>query len=77
LSPRRVEPGLPPERNFWQLLPRRNFRRALLLLAALVAVIVIQQMGGLSFSQLFDSVAPPSAPQPSEQRPFQRLEVKR
>jgi hypothetical protein len=47
----------------------------LLLLAALVAVIVIRQMGGFSFSKMFDSVAPPS-PSP-EQRPFQHLEVKR
>ena len=42
---------------FWELLPRRNFRRALLLLAALVAVIVIRQMGGFSFSKLFDGRA--------------------
>jgi len=45
----------------------------LLLLAALIAVIVIRQMGGFSFSKMFDSVAPPSP----EQRPFQHLEVKR
>jgi hypothetical protein len=77
LSPRRVEPGPPPERTFWELLPRRNFRRALLLLAALVAVIVIRQMGGFSFSKMFDVVAPQPASAPSEQRPFQRLEVKR
>jgi hypothetical protein len=77
LSSRRVEPGPPPERTFWELLPRRNFRRALLLLAALVAVIVIRQMGGFSFSKMFDSVAPPSAPTPSAERPFQHLEVKR
>jgi hypothetical protein len=45
----------------------------LLLLAALVAVIVIRQMGGFSFSKLFDSVAPT----PAAERPFQHLEVKR
>jgi hypothetical protein len=77
LSPRRVEPGPAPERTFWELLPRRNFRRALLLLAALVAVIVIRQMGGFSFAKMFDSVAPPPAPTPAAERPFQRLEVKR
>lgn len=49
----------------------------MLLLAALVAVIVIRQMGGFSFSKLFDSVAPPSASTPTQERPFQRLEVKR
>jgi hypothetical protein len=59
------------------LLPRRNFRRALLLLAALVAVIVIRQMGGFSFSKMFESIAPPPAQAPAEQRPFQHLEVKR
>ncbi len=77
MSPRRVEPGPPPERTFWELLPRRNFRRALLLLAALVGVIVIRQMGGFSFSKMFDTVAPQPASTPAEQRPFQHLEVKR
>jgi hypothetical protein len=77
LSPRRVEPGPPPERTFWELLPRRNFRRALLLLAALVGVIVIRQMGGFSFSKMFDSVAPQPASTQGAQRPFQHLEVKR
>jgi hypothetical protein len=81
VTPRRVEPGPPQERSFWELLPRRNFRRALLLLAALVAIVVIKQLGGLSFSKLFDSVAPAPAPTPAptpdEQRPFQRLKVER
>ena len=60
------DPAQPPERTFWELLPRRNFRRALLLLAALVAVIVIKQMGGFSFSKLFDAVAPRPAPTPPD-----------
>jgi len=50
-----------------------------LLLAALIAVVVIRQMGGFSFSKLFDQIGDPGrvpAP-PSEQRPFQHLEVKR
>jgi hypothetical protein len=77
VPPRRVEPGPPPERTFWELLPRRNFRRALLLLAALVAVIVIKLTGGFSFSKMFDTIAPAPPPTPSEDRPFQHLEVKR
>ena len=79
MTSRRVEPGPPPERSFWELLPRRNFRRALLLVAALIAIIVIKQVGGISFSKLFESVAPPTTPAPNadEQRPFQRLKVER
>jgi len=66
LSPRRVEPGPPSERTYWELLPRRNFRRALLLLAALIAVVVIRQMGGFSFSKLFDQIGDPGrVPAPS------------
>jgi hypothetical protein len=73
---RRLESGPPPERSYWQLLPRRNFRRALFLLLVLGAVIVLRQSGGLSFSKLFDGVAPATAPAP-ETPQFQRLEVRR
>jgi hypothetical protein len=62
------------EQSFWALLPRRNFRRVLFLLAALVAIVAIKRMGGFSLSKLFDDVAPTAAPR--TERPFQRLEVK-
>jgi len=74
---RRLESGPPPERSFWQLLPRRNFRRALFLLLALGAVVVLRQSGGLSFGKLFDGVAPPPAPSASQPPQFQHLEVQR
>jgi hypothetical protein len=78
----RQPPRVPPaERSFWELLPRRNFRRALFLLAALVAILVIKRMGGFSFARMFDSVAPApapaSAPAPKAEPSFQHLEVKR
>lgn len=65
----------PPERTFWQRLPRRNFRHALFLIAALLAIIAIKRMGGgLSLAKLFNDIAGPPAPQ--KQQPFQHLEVK-
>jgi hypothetical protein len=71
----RLPPREPaPEKNFWALLPRRNFRRALFLIAALVAIIVIKRMGGFSLAKLFNDVAPPSQKQTG--RGFQHLEVK-
>jgi hypothetical protein len=73
---RRLEPSPPPERSYWQLLPRRNFRRALFLLLVLGAVILLRQSGGLSFSKLFDGVAPATAPAPEGPK-FQHLEVRR
>ena len=75
-APSRPEP--PADKSFWELLPRRNFRRALFLVAALVAIIAIKRMGGFSFARLFDSVAPAPAPAPATktQPSFQHLEVK-
>ena len=71
----RLPPREPaPEKNFWALLPRRNFRRALFLLAALVAIIAIKRMGGFSLAKLFNDVAP--APPPQTQTPLRHLEVK-
>jgi hypothetical protein len=69
----------PPERTYWSLLPGRNFRRALFLIAALVAILVIRKVAGISFSTLFDKVAPRPAPVPAQkaQPSFQHLEVKR
>lgn len=56
----------PPERSFWQLLPRRNLRRALLLIIAIVAVIAIKRSGGLSLDRIFQQVAPPGPMQSSD-----------
>jgi hypothetical protein len=66
----------PPERSFWQLLPRRNLRRALLLIIAIVAVIAIKHSGGLSLDRIFRQVAP-AGPTPSDSNSgFHRLEVR-
>ena len=73
-SGRRPEP--PAEKSFWALLPRRNLRRALFLLAALIAIVAIKRMGGFSFAKLFNDVAPPPRPVPQPQRQFQHLEVR-
>jgi hypothetical protein len=85
-APRRGQ-GLPPrpERDYWQLLPRRNFRRALFLVLALLGVLIIKRAGGLSLSRLFDGVAPPPPPASSSaggkarapERDFQHLDVRR
>jgi hypothetical protein len=71
--------GAPPprERTFWQLVPRRNLRRALLLIIAIVAVLAIKRTGALSLDKIFEQVAPAVPPQPA--RPsggFQHLEVR-
>ena len=64
-------------KTFWELLPRRNFRRALFLLAALFAIVAIKRAGGFSLAKLFNDVAPPApAPAPQAQPPFRHLEVK-
>ena len=80
-TPDKDEPRLPPrepppEKSFWALLPRRNFRRAFFLLGALIAIIVIKRMGGFSFAKLFNDVAPAPGQQKQQARPYQRLEVK-
>jgi hypothetical protein len=66
----------PPERTFWQLVPRRNLRRALLLIIAIVAVIAIKRSGGLSLDRIFQQVAP-AGPTPSvdTQSGFHHIEV--
>jgi hypothetical protein len=63
----------PPERSFWQLLPRRNLRRALLLIIAIVAVIAIKRSGGLSLDRIFQQVAP-AGPTPNSS--FHHIEVR-
>jgi hypothetical protein len=55
----------PPERSFWQLVPRRNLRRALLLIIAIIAVIAIKRSGGLSLDRIFQQVAPPPTTEPT------------
>jgi hypothetical protein len=67
----------PPERSFWQLLPRRNFRRALLLIIAIVAVLAIKRSGGLSLDKIFEQVAPAVPTQPAGSGAgFQHIEVR-
>jgi hypothetical protein len=68
-----VDLGAPSERGFWQRLPGRNFRRALFLILALGAVLVIRASGAVSFRKLFDNVAPAAPAAPAT---FQHLEVK-
>ena len=71
--------GVPPpaERSFWQLLPRRNFRRALLLIIAIVAVLAIKRSGGLSLDKIFEQVAPAVPTQPAGSGAgFQHIEVR-
>ena len=63
----------PPERSFWQLLPRRNLRRALLLIIAIIAVIAIKRSGGLSLDRIFQQVAP--APTTAPGSVYHHLEV--
>jgi hypothetical protein len=77
------EPGPPREppveKSFWELVPRRNLRRALFLIVALAAILAIKRMGGFSLAKLFNDVAPAPAPAPataSSEPPFRRIEVK-
>lgn len=69
-APNPLEP--PPERSYWDLLPRRNLRRALFLVLALGGVLFIKHTGGLSFRKMFDDVAPAQ-----DRAGFQHLEVRR
>ncbi len=49
-------------------MPRRNLRRALLLIIAIVAIIAIKRSGSLSLDKVFEQVAP-SVPSPPRQPP--------
>jgi hypothetical protein len=69
-APHPLEP--PPERSYWDLMPRRNLRRALFLILALGGVLFIKHTGGLSFRKMFEDVAPPQ-----DSAGFQHLEVRR
>jgi hypothetical protein len=42
------------------LVPWRNFRRVLFLIAALLAVLTLKQSGGGLFRSVLDSMAPPA-----------------
>lgn len=67
-----------PERSFWELLPRRNLRRALFLVLVLLAVMALRRTGGGAFRGLLDAMAPPPAPGPGGApggEGFQRLRV--
>jgi len=78
VSSRRFNPHLPDlpspprERSYWELVPRRNLRRALFLLLALGGVLFIKHTGGLSFRRMFEDVAPPQTA-----GGFQHIEVRR
>ena len=63
------------EQSFWALLPRRNFRRALFLLVALVAIIAIQRMGGFSLGEAVRLRR--AGPRATARAAFQHLEVKK
>jgi hypothetical protein len=72
---RRIDSNLPNparERSYWELLPRRNLRRALFLLLALAGVLFIRHTGGLSFGKILDGVAPAESA-----GGFQHIEVRR
>ncbi len=77
-DPSRPRREPPAEQSFWALLPKRNLRYALFLIAALAAILVIKRMGGFSLAKLFNDVAPTQAPpsRPQQRPPFQHLEVK-
>jgi hypothetical protein len=60
------------ERSYWELVPRRNLRRALFLVLALGGVLFIKHTGGLSFRRMFEDVAPPQTA-----GGFQHIEVRR
>jgi hypothetical protein len=86
LPSRHPNPDPPPERSYWDLLPRRNLRRALFLVIALLGVVAIKRAGGFSFGGLFDggqsarqapaSRTPGRTGSPGGQDGFQHLEVK-
>jgi hypothetical protein len=58
--------------------PRRNLRRALFLVLALLGVVAIKHAGGFSFGGLFDTTpARQKAPKGGADDGFHHLEVKR
>ncbi|HXJ20436.1 MAG TPA: hypothetical protein VMT03_09395 [Polyangia bacterium] len=65
----------PSERSYWQLVPRKNFRMAILLLLLIVGVIAVKRSGALSFSHMIDQIAP-AVPASKQEPAFQHLQVK-
>jgi hypothetical protein len=56
------------DRSYLSLIPRRNLRRALFLLLALLAVIALKKSGGGAFQNLLDSVSPPRSGAAAQRR---------
>ncbi len=65
----------PSERSYWQLVPRKNFRLAILLLLLIVGVVAVKRSGALSFSHMLDQIAP-AVPAAKQQPAFQHMEFK-
>lgn len=68
----------PRERSYWQLVPRKNFRLAILLVALLVAIVALKRSGALSLTHMFEQLAPPvpAAKQGQPAGTYQHLEVR-
>ena len=58
----------PGARSYLSLIPRRNLRRALFLLLALMGVVALKQSGGGFFRNLLDTVVAPTSPAPPATR---------
>jgi hypothetical protein len=77
--PRRVDQP-ERERTFWELVPRRNLRRVVFLIVAILAVVALKRAGGGAFRNLLDAVSPsaPGARSPAAgSAPFSPLRVVR
>jgi hypothetical protein len=53
------------QRSVLALVPWRNFRRVLFLVAALLAVLTLKRSSGGFFKNVFESTAPPAASRPA------------
>jgi hypothetical protein len=74
--PRLDQPGPPPrERTFWEVLPRRNFRRVLFLVAVLLAVLFLKHTGGGNLSNILFGPSQGASPPARAPDSFQRLNV--
>jgi hypothetical protein len=65
----------PSDRSYWQMMPRKNFRLAILLLLLIVGVVAVKRSGVMSFSRMIDQIAP-AMPASKQEPSFQHLEVK-
>ena len=69
----------PRERSYWQLVPRKNFRLAILLVALIVGIVAMKRSGALSLSHMVEQLAPPMPAASKGGKPdgtFQHLEVR-